>query len=272
MSVKTKIILSAVGVVTVVAITLSVLIFSLGNNVPEHLDPEASTPEQVVAEYVAQTEETWSGFERLDSSLTPSALLYSIDSRDYSFPLAHMVAFVGARPSSLSFDAIQESAAKAVKRIDFKEVSRDGSQATYENVNKICQVRDISVDDRSMYSFGCEEKPIVLAWAELTDRLLSLYRSAEPDAAVPSGTVRMRLTETKLNDNMSYATLSFEAEAVGEGQRYPRLLYGSLNGEWEYVANLSNPTVPSDGRRSVSEADLARMNDEKWQGALTDVY
>lgn len=255
-----------------VATTIAILIFSLGKNIPERLDPTASTPEQVVADYQLQTAEKWAGFTQLDTDLTPSGLIYESGGRQYSLQLAHVIAFVAPMSAGKSIETTQDEAEKVLARIKFKEVSRDPQQALFENVNKLCQVRDISVDNRKMYSFGCVQKQAADEQVALSNSLFSLYEAREPELARSIAATPLRLFEQKVSETVAYATLSFDGEAVTEGQSYPRLLFGSINGQWEYVANVNNSAAVSDGKRSISDEDLIKINDGKWQGALSNVY
>lgn len=263
--------ISAVGVVVAIAATIAVLLLVLGRDEVEKLDPVSSSTADVVRVYTAESTEYWKEYDTKNTADAYAGLLIDDGGRTYEVPATDSVVY-SSEDASRNFDgAKRHTETLLAESTQFTIASSQDGRELYQTENKYCQLRDVSGDSKQ-FALACATKQLVNDQIALAKQLYALYEGqAEAVSFDFNGTVSL-VDVTEVNETIRYASLSFNGRASTTAEGYPRLLFGSLNGEWEFLANLNNRGVPSDGKRSVSEADLARMNDEKWGGVFDDVF
>jgi hypothetical protein len=179
--------------------------------------------------------------------------------------------FFQARGNPKNFDEVRHETSSVVSDLGFKTVKDQETSVLYANENKLCQLQQRKTD-KPTYSFACLYTETVNTHVALITQLLELYGREDANSSAKVKNTIIQLRPVEANERITYATISFSGEKSSTEQGYPRLLFGSVDGTWEYVANLNNTTVVNDGKRAVSEADLLRMYDDKWEGVLSNVF
>jgi hypothetical protein len=265
-----RLILSAFGLIAVIAITTGVLIFVLGGTRSEHPDPVSSSPDEVTAYYAKQSSAFWSDFDSLDPGALPVGIVYENGNLRFDIEAQSHV-FFQARGNPKNFDEVRHETSSVVSDLGFKTVKDQETSVLYANENKLCQLQQRKTD-KPTYSFACLYTETVNTHVALITQLLELYGREDANSSAKVKNTIIQLRPVEANERITYATISFSGEKSSTEQGYPRLLFGSVDGTWEYVANLNNTTVVNDGKRAVSEADLLRMYDDKWEGVLSNVF
>lgn len=262
--------ISAIGVVFAIAATVAVLFLVFGRDEVEKLNPATATSADVVRVYAGESEDYWSEYEALDDSKVYAGLLLDSEGRTYEVPAESFLVYKGE--GSRSFGSITAHSERLLSHISEFTVSvSQDARVLYQNASLYCQLHDTE-GDSSEVVFACAPKAYVDEQVSLARQLNSLYAGeAEAVTFDFSGTVTL-VDETEVNDAIRYATLSYDGVKSTTTEGYPRLLFGAKDGQWEFVANLNNQSVLGDGKRSVSEEDSVRINDEKWEGAFNDVF
>lgn len=235
-----------------------------------NFDAVSSTPMQVVEHYASESTDFWSDFTVNDSKSVYLGYLDQQNNRIFEYPAKYYTTYQ-KQNTTYSFDEVKKQSKKTFAKLGFTKSVESTDFISFDNDTKRCQVR-VVFEPVGSYGVSCAAKDDIKSDTALAPRLLELYQNSLGSSveAVKDSRVSFTLVQSK-DPTIQYATMSFSgAETSNKG--LPRPLFGAVDGNWEYVANLFNSDVPSDGQRSVSEADLAAMNSPKWKGYLSDVF
>lgn len=237
----------------------------------DEFDALTASSNQVADYYHHKTASGWESFVVRNADAVHVSFYLNHQGRVFELSEGNAFLMYEKSQSARSFDEVKQEATRVFESLKFSVKEDATNSITFENSNKYCQVRTISPPLDS-FALHCASSVELEKNAELASKL---FKVAERNGGVLAGVsedARVIVSvESTANANIQYATLSFSgAEQSQTG--LPRLLFGAIDGRWEYVANLHDASLPSDGKRSVSHEDLARMNDTKWEGYLSNVY
>lgn len=234
-------------------------------------DAQAASPNQVVDYYHQQTASGWESFTVRNADAVSVSLYVNHQGRVFEFSEGNGFLLYEKGQSERTFDEVKQEAASVFESIGFLAKEDTAEYVTFANTDKYCQVRTATSPTGS-FAVICVSSEKLDEDVKLTSKLYDITKNnGEMLAAVRDDARIIVSVEQTADESIKYATLSFSgAEQSPTG--LPRYLFGSVNGQWEYVANLHDASIPSDGKRSVSQEDLARMNDAKWEGYLSNVY
>lgn len=271
MSKQAKLVWLGIGAVFVVAVVVIVILWVvLGNNTQRYTRAVAMTPQQVVSEYRQKTTDFLSQYSVLPAENLIMQFKARVDSQYIEFPATNYVEYRKNGDAQRSFEEMSAQTLSVLKPLAFTQKEAAGSYVTYESPNKICQLQLVKL--AANFAFGCITRDNVDANVTLSQQLIAAVKVGEPLLVLPEGAT-MVIEQVRVDDTLRYATMSFASDAIATSQQgAPRLIFGNLGTSWEYVANLNNSAVQSDGRQRISDTDRARLNDPKWKGELSSVY
>lgn len=268
---KRVVVIGSIGVGLFLVSALSVYgIMMLVKPKVSNFDAVGSTPMQVVERYASESTGFWSDFTVKDSKSVYLGYLDQQNDRIFEYPAKYYTTYQ-KQNTPYSFDEVKKQSEKTFGMLGFTKAVESGDFISFDNDTKRCQVR-VVFEPLGSYGVSCATKDDIKNDTALAPRLLELYQKSLGSSVQVVKNARVSITVVQTKDPaIQYATMSFSgAETSNKG--LPRPLFGAVDGNWEYVANLFNSDVPSDGQRSVSEVDLVAMNAPRWKGYLSDVF
>lgn len=140
------------------------------------------------------------------------------------------------------------------------------SGATYASDDVTCQVQ-VQTTGYATVSFACADVTTQRAEYEAVTKLIGIYNQAAPTSAIALETISTASRTLQKKDAVEGALLSVSYKEPKEGaQSGLVLLFGGIDSEWEYVANVSEGS--NTGKANVPESALKAIKNAKWHGVL----
>ena len=141
--------------------------------------------------------------------------------------------------------------------------------ASYANDAVSCQVQ-IPQAKPATVTFACVDATDIAKEYEIIKTLIGLYDAANPTGPIDMATLQSvgRTTKSQGNITGSIVNISKKIEA-GQVASGNVLLFGAIDANWEYVANLSEGK--SVGKVNLSTESLALVKNQKWNGVLASL-
>lgn len=182
------------------------------------------------------------------------------------------VLFYSKTPSSQDdVKSIQDQTAvfmrsKGYEPVKSSVVSGDDSpeRAQYASKSAICQLTSSGKTTPegvpASHQFACVENAAIDAEYAAIETLLGLYSGAKKDK--PSFTAATRSFANE--GDKAYAILQLTTK-----QNSPSLLFASVDDQWSYLGNLSDPASESNGKYVITPEIKAKISDSKYGNFLT---
>lgn len=221
------------------------------------------TPHSLVTQFQQSgTIPALSGFTQQPSSATSGGLVYREQGQAYDVYMTSPDAVVYSAAKPLNFSTVAAQVTSMLKPYALTATRTDTSTVTpattYAGDAIICRLGGSQAGQTASYQFVCLAKDSVTTEYAAVAKLLALYKKAEPGDTL-SFTLASR-TYTK-QDNKQSDLLSLTS---ADNHTKPRmLLFGAVDGVWEYIADINSGTV-NQGKYMISDTALQALHNPKY--------
>lgn len=146
------------------------------------------------------------------------------------------------------------------------EKTSSDSSATYASAHVTCQVQ-MQTTGYATVSFACADATTQRAEYDAVVKLIGIYNQATPASIVSVEAISTASRTTQQKDAVEGALLALSYKEPKDGSHAGLvLLFGTIDTNWEYVANVSEGS--NTGKANVPESALKTIKDAKWRGVL----
>lgn len=230
------------------------------------------TATSLIEDIQVESDGELSGFEKQAGSAAQQSVIATQEGASYSVSLIADDAAVYQKDQTpqQTVDASEYRSLRATAETFFqdrglvKSSKSSDSADIYTSAAVTCQV-NVAQSGVPTIGYGCADATAVAAMYNDVEKLIETYESTQ-------GALRdfsaANLTTQKENA-ITGAILAITPEEPTEEWSGNQFVFGAIDGQWEYVADLSEGA--SNGKFNVSEGALAAMSDPKWQSVLVSM-
>ena len=270
-----KPILIAIGtLLLVIAMGVATAMF-LQRNITTKLSPQADQKPAMSAEQVTQEVAEKNTVSALSADTyeyrkNPGALIqYKASDKQYNLtvPTPHGLVFTAAPEKAIDDrEAVKTSMSEYLQSRAFTAVDTSTSPKgllTYKNASTVCQLESLYINDATpavtIHQLACMDLAEIQGRYTTVSSLLDMYGAANKPISPSEVTVH-----NESDDSVSYTILVATA-----GDKTHALLYGTVDNNTEYIADLSEGDAQyNTSKFTITPETRSKISDPKYKGFL----